>query len=149
MNLSQSIILIVTSFISSLASLLTLIGLTTPKWLIKHSRGLWNCNGTCSSSTAALTILAFLLLVTSTIFLIVLLSNLLPQYLRILPLCFMVLGTLFLLSATSSYLRRFNKIGYSFELVVAAHAFAFLGSVLLAFWYGTTINDDKQSSTTV
>ncbi len=139
MKLSESTILATTTVLTSFAALFALIGLTTPKWL-RDGYGLWNCNDVCSPSAATLTILALLLLVTSVVLLIILLIRLFPRNLRIIPLGLVIIATLFLLIAKASYLRRFEVVGYSYELVVTAHAFAFFASVLLAFWFGTTIN---------
>jgi hypothetical protein len=137
MKLSDSTILTTATVISGFAGLFALIGLTTPKWL-RRGYGLWNCNNVCSSSAAALAILGLLFLTISVVLLIILLMRLLPRKLRSLPLGLLVVGTLFLLAATASYLRHFNVTDYSFELMVTAHAFSFLASVLLAFWLGTT-----------
>jgi membrane associated rhomboid family serine protease len=147
MKLSESTILATTTFFTSVAALFTLIGLTTPKWLTR-GYGLWNCNEVCSPSAAVLSILALLLLATSVILLVILLLRLFPQNLRIIPLCLIFTATLFLLIATASYLRHFNLVGYSFQLMVTAHAFGFIGSVLLAFWFGTTMNGKAATTTT-
>lgn len=147
MKLSESILLTVTAAITGIAALFTLIGLTTPKWL-RHGVGLWNCNNVCSTSAATLTILALLLLVASVISLILILIRLFPRVLRAVPFGLLVIATLFLLISTASYLRQLRVVGYSFELVVTAHALAFLASIVLAFWYGTTWNEKAPINTT-
>ena len=146
MQLSESTILATTTVITGVAALFALIGLTTPKWL-KTGHGLWNCNNVCSPTTAVLTILALLFLVIGFVLLVMHLIRLFPRKLRMIPLVLLVIATLFLLIATANYLRRFGVIGYSFELIVTAHAFAFLASVLLAFWFGTTMNGKTVTST--
>jgi hypothetical protein len=140
MILSESAILGITAIITGVAALSALIGLTTPKWL-KVGYGLWNCNDVCSPATATLTIVALFLLVIGLIVLVILLVRLFPRKLRFIPLALLIIATLFLLIATASYLRKFQVIGYSFELVVTAHAFAFFASILLAYWFGTTIHE--------
>ena len=139
MKLSESTTLIITTIITSVAALFALIGLTTPKW-IRSGYGLWNCDNVCSPATAALTIIALLSLVVSVVLLVMFLINLFPRNLRFIPLGLLIIATLFLLIATATYLRHFQLIGYSLELIITAHAFAFLATVLLAFWFGTTIS---------
>jgi hypothetical protein len=146
MKLSESTILATTTTITGVAALFALIGLTTPKWL-RTGYGLWNCNNVCSPSTAVLTILALLFLVAAFVLLVAHLVRLFPRKFRIIPLGLLIIATLFLLIATASYLRRFRVTGYSFELTVTAHAFAFFASVLLAFWFGTTMNGKAVTST--
>lgn len=139
MRISESTILVLTSVITGVAALFNLIGLTTPKWL-KNGYGLWNCKDVCSTSTAILTIVALFFLVTSVVLLIILFLRLFPRNFRFLPFGLVTTATLFLLIATANYLRHFQVVGYSYELIVTAHAFAFVASVLLAFWFGTTMN---------
>jgi hypothetical protein len=147
MRISESTILVLTTIFTGVAALFALIGLTTPKWL-KIGYGLWNCNNVCSTSTATLTILALFLLVTSVVLLIILVMRLFPRSFRSLPFGLVVIATLFLLIAPASYLRKFQVIGYSYELAVTAHALAFIASVLLAFWFGTTMNETTTMHTT-
>ncbi|UJR23148.1 hypothetical protein I4U23_026167 [Adineta vaga] len=147
MKISESTILTLTTVIAGIAALFTLIGLTTPKWL-RNGFGLWNCNNVCSPSTAALTILSLLCLVIGFVLLVLLLIRVLPRKFRFLPLCLLVISTLFLLISTASYLRHVGIIGYSYELVVTAHAFAFFASVLFAFWFGITTNGKTGTTTT-
>jgi hypothetical protein len=142
MKLSESTTLVITTILTSVAALFALIGLTTPKW-ITLGYGLWNCHDVCSLPTAALTIIALLSLVVSIILLVMFLINLFPRNLRFIPLGLLIIATLFLLIATTTYLRHFQRIGYSFELIITANAFAFFASVLLAFWFGTTINEKR------
>jgi len=146
MKISQSTTLIITTIITSFAALFALIGLTTSKW-IKSGYGLWNCENVCSPSTAILTIIALLSLVASVILLVMFLIDLFPRDLRFIPLGLLIIATLFLIIATATYLRHFQLIGYSFELIITAHAFAFFASVLLAFWFGTTINQKPITNT--
>lgn len=147
MKLSETTILTISSIITGVAALFALIGLTTPKWL-RTGYGLWNCNDACSPASAALSIIALLLLVTSLVLLVILVIHLFPRKFRVIPVGLMFIATLFLLIATATYLRRFAIIGYSFELIVTAHAFAYIASVLLAFWFGTTINEKSITNTT-
>ncbi|CAF1148183.1 unnamed protein product [Adineta ricciae] len=140
MKLSESTILAITAAIAGVATLFTLIGLTTPKWL-RNGYGLWNCNNVCSPSTATLTILSLFCLVASFVLLIILLIRAFPRKFRCIPLCLLIIGTLFLLISTASYLRHARIIGYSYELVVTGHAFAYFASIILAFWFGTTMNE--------
>jgi len=146
MKLSESTTLVITTIITSFAALFALIGLTTRKWLIT-GYGLWNCNDVCSPLTATLTIVALLSLVASVVLLVLFLIHLFPRNLRVIPLGLLILATLFLLIATASYLRHFQVIGYSFELIVTAHSFAFFATILLAFWFGTTINEKPITNT--
>lgn len=148
MKLRESTLLLIATIIAGLASLFTLIGLTTPKWT-RDGYGLWNCRNVCSPAAATLTILALFLLVTSVILLILLLNHLLPRFLRFLPCSLVAIAALFLLAAMTSYLRQLRRIGYSFELMTTAHAFALLTSMVLAFWYGRTLEDKPAKTTTV
>jgi len=147
MKLNESTILTTTVIIVTIAVIFTLIGIATPKWL-KTGHGLWNCNHVCSSSAAALAIIGLLLLIASIIFMIILLIHLLPRNFRSLPLGLLILATLFLLAATASYLRQLNYTAYSYELMITAHVLAFLASVLLAFWFGTTMHASATTDTT-
>lgn len=122
--------------LTSVGALFTLIGLTTPRWL-RSGFGIWNCTSVCSTSAAFLTILALILLVISIILLIFILLDSLPDKLRIIPLILLIISTICLLSSNAIYLRRFRITGFSFDLIVTAHTFAFFSSILLAFWYGT------------
>ena len=140
MRIGESTILVLTAVITGVAALLALVGLTTPKWL-KSGQGLWNCSSVCSTLSATLTILALLFLVISVVLLIILFIRLLPRTFRFIPFGLVVIATLLLLIATANYLRKFQVVGYSYELIVTAHAFAFIASVLLAFWFGTTVNE--------
>jgi hypothetical protein len=147
MKLSESTILATTAVLTGIAAIFALIGLTTPKWLT-DGHGLWNCNEVCSVASAALSILALLLLGTSAILLVILLLRLFPRNLRVVPLCLVIISALFLLIATTNYLRQFGFIDYSFQLMMTAHALAFIVSVLLAFWFGTTMNGKVATTTT-
>jgi hypothetical protein len=147
MKLTESTVLTTIAVIASVAVIFAFIGIATPKWL-NSGRGLWNCNRVCSSSAAALAIIGLLLLITSIIFMIILIIHLLPRKFRSLPLGLLILATLFLMATTTSYLRQLNYIAYSYELMVTAHAFAFLASVLLAFWFGTTLYGSPVTGTT-
>ena len=146
MKLIESVILITATVLATLAALFTLIGLTTPRWL-RYGIGLWNCNNICSSWAATLTILAFICLIVGVASLILFVIRLLPNVLRSLPVILLVVATLFLLTAKASYLRKLRVVGYSYDLMVAAHGFAFIASTLLAFWLGQTLNE-KPSVTT-
>lgn len=140
MKLRESHLLLIATIIGGLAAIFTLIGLTTPKWL-SDGFGLWNCKHVCSPAAATLSILALFMLVASVIFLILILNRLFPRSLRFLPFSLAAIATLFLLAATASYLRHLHRVGYSFELMVTAHTFALITTVLLAFWYGRTLED--------
>ena len=146
-KLGESTILIVITIIAGVAALFTLIGLATPKWL-SNGFGLWNCKHVCSTSTATLTILALLFLVAAVVLLVLLLLRLFSRSFRILPVALLFIATLFLLISTANYLRHFGLVGYSYELVVTAHALAFIASMILAFWFGTTMNDSGPAITT-
>lgn len=140
MKLRETILLIISTILTSVAALFALIGLTTPKWS-RTGYGLWNCNDNCPTSSATFSIIALFLLVASVILLIILILRLLPQKFRLLPIGLIFIATLFLLISTATYLRYYSLVGYSFELMITAHAFAFITSILLAFWFGTTIHD--------
>lgn len=143
----ESTALIVITIITGIAALFTLIGLATPKWL-SSGFGLWNCKHVCSTSSAILTILALLFLVTAVVLLVLLLLRLFPRYFRLLPLALLAIATLFLLISTANYLRHFGIVSYSFELVVTAHALAFIASIMVAFWLGTTMDESGPAITT-
>ncbi|CAF0845654.1 unnamed protein product [Rotaria sp. Silwood1] len=146
MKLIESIVLAAVIIITSIGVLFTLIGLTTPNWS-RTGYGLWDCNHVCSKPTAIFAILALICLVISIIILVTLFLRIFPEKLRPLPLGLLIIASFFLLSSTGSYLRRFRLVGYSFELIDTAHAFAFLASVLLAFWFGITMNERVATNT--
>jgi hypothetical protein len=141
-KLSESTILLVVVIIAAIAGLFTLIGLTTPRWL-KVGVGLWNCNRVCSSSAAVLSILALCLVVISTILFILMLIGLFSRRFRLLPFSLLIIATFCLLITTTSYLRHTQIIGFSFELMVTAHGLTLLASLILAVWYGTTLDESS------
>jgi hypothetical protein len=146
MKLTGSTILATSAVITGIAVIFAIIGLATPKWLTT-GHGLWNCPRVCSLSAAALAIIGLLLLIASIILIIVHFIRSLPQKFRVLPLVLLIVATLFLLATTASYLRQMGITDYSFELMVTAHVFAFLASVLLAFWFGTTMHGNAVTGT--
>lgn len=143
-KMSQSKILLVSAFVCGFAALFTLIGLTTPKW-VTRGFGLWNCNSVCSTSAAALTIIALFFAVISSISVILILAQMFPRFLRFLPVVLMSITTIFLIAAIATYLRSFASTGYSFELIIVALCFSFLASTLLAFWFGRVLEDKPMS----
>ena len=148
MSLKESALLVAAAVVTGIAIVFAAVGLATPRWLADGT-GLWNCDRVCSTTGAALAIIGLSFLTASIISMIILLIRLSPRKLRFLPLALLILATLFLLATTAGYLRSLEKIGYSFELMVVAHAMAFLASVLLAFWLGTTVNGSPLSGTKI
>lgn len=138
MSIKESLLLVASAVVAAIAIAFAAVGLATPRWL-DDGRGLWNCDSVCTTTGAVLAIMGLAFLTVSLLSMIILLVGLLPHRFRLIPLVLLILATVFLLATPAGYLRSLGKIGYSFELMVVAHALAYLASVLLAFWLGTTM----------
>ncbi|CAF5112243.1 unnamed protein product, partial [Rotaria sp. Silwood1] len=114
-----------------------IISLATPGWVLKY--GLF-CSG-CSTPSAGLSIVAFILLMAAIVVLLLLIIRILPKTIRILSLIVLFLGTIFTLASFAAYLDA--GTGYSYKLMVVAHFLCYVASLVVAFWlggsYGTTI----------
>ncbi|CAF0866127.1 unnamed protein product [Didymodactylos carnosus] len=152
MEINDKILLIIGAGVSTIAALLTLIGFVTPRWL-HIGPGIFKCplGRVCSPSAATLSILALLLLITTAIILVTIAVRLFPRKCRFIPLLLIFIATIFIPSAYASYLNNYYRgsiVGYSFNLMISAQLFAYLASLLIAFWFGSTMSN-KITTTTI
>ena len=139
MQVTETILLIITVVITAGATFFCLIALATPGWSAYGGINLY-CS-VCPKAPAALSIIAFFLLIGGVVFLILFLIKLLPKSIRILSLIILFLAIMFTLAAFASYVDA--GTGYSFKLMVFAHFLSFVATIIAAFWlggsYGTTV----------
>ncbi|CAF2591051.1 unnamed protein product [Rotaria sp. Silwood2] len=137
MQINETILLIITTVITAISALFCIISLATSRWAVIY--GLF-CTG-CPTTSAALSIIAFILLMIAIIVLILLIIRLLPKPIRILSFIVLFLGTIFTLASYAAYFDA--GTGYSYKLMVVSHFLCYVASLLIAFWlggsYGTTI----------
>lgn len=130
MQITETILLIITVVVSAVAALFCVISLATPRWF--GYAGLY-CTG-CPSASAGLSIVALVLLIIAILVLILFALKILPKSIRALSLLILFLATIFTLAAYASY---FDKgTGYSFKLMVFAHFLCYIASLLVTFWLG-------------
>jgi hypothetical protein len=137
MQISERVLLIVAAIITAISALFCIIALATPRWTTTY--GLY-CSS-CSTPSSGLSIVAFILLIAALLVLLLFICRFLPKSTRILALIVLFLGNIFTLASYASY---FDALaGYSYKLMVVAHFFCYIASLLTAFWlggsYATTI----------
>ncbi|CAF1288264.1 unnamed protein product [Rotaria magnacalcarata] len=132
MQISETILLIITMVITVISALFCIISLATPRWTTFY--GLF-CTG-CSTSSAGLSVVALILLVASIIVLLLCIIRILPKSTRILSLVVLFIASIFTLASFAAY---YDSIaGYSYNLMVVAHFLCYAASILTAFWLGTS-----------
>lgn len=130
MQITETILLIITAVITAISALFCLISLATSRWAGYF--GLY-CTG-CPTASAGLSIIAFILLLVAIFILILFALRILPKSIRVLSFLILFFATIFTLSSYASY---FDKsTGYSFKLMVAAHFLCYIASLLTTFWLG-------------
>ncbi|CAF1346299.1 unnamed protein product [Adineta steineri] len=116
--------------ILGVATLFCLIGLATSGW------GGYGVFKLLHPSTGSLCILSLLLLIACIIVGAVILLNLYQhEYLPLAFVSLMIITSIFLLGAFSSFISAINITSiYSYNLVVTAFAFTYLSSILATYW---------------
>jgi hypothetical protein len=132
MRLTGRILIIIVTVILAIAALFCIIGLATKGW----PGGIF-CNGSgCSRTTAALSVISFILLIATIVAFVLLMFDILKGFLQIIPLILLFIATIFLLSTFASYLT--SLLGYSYNLMVVAHFLSYIALAVAAYWYGQT-----------
>ncbi|CAF0963028.1 unnamed protein product [Rotaria sordida] len=138
MQISETILLIITAVVTAISALFCIISLATSRWTLTY--GLF-CSGCPTATPAGLSIVAFILLIAAIVILLLLICRLLPKAIRILSFIILFLGTIFTLASYAAYFHA--ATGYSYKLMVVAHFLCYVASLLVAFWlggsYATTI----------
>ena len=133
MQISEKILLLVTTAITAFAALFCVIGLASPAWT--GPCGLFTA-GCPSTPSGGLSIIAFLLLIAAVVVLVLSLLKVLPGSIRAVCLIILFLAGIFTLSAFAAY---FNAgSGYSYRLMVVAHFLCYVASIIAAFWLGAS-----------
>jgi hypothetical protein len=130
MQITETILLIITAGITALSALFCVISLATPRW--GGSWGLY-CTG-CSTASAGLSVVAFILLIVAVLTLVLFALRILPKSIRALSFLILFIATMFTLAAYAAYFDR--GTGYSYKLMVVAHFFCYIASLLTTFWLG-------------
>jgi hypothetical protein len=136
MRISGRIVELTVIIITAVSTLFCIIGLATKNW----STGSLFCNG-CSRTPAALGVISVILLIVSVIALVLQMFDFLRGPLRYVPIVLLFIATIFLLGTFGAY---FGTRSSSYNLIVAAHFFAYIALTLQAYWLGQS---DGGSST--
>lgn len=131
MRIGGRILVIIATVLTAVSTLFCIIGLATKGWL-GGVIGLF-CDG-CAKAPAALSIISFLLLIATIIVLLLNIFDVLHGYLRYIPFVLLLISTIFLLGTLVSYVK--PGLGYSYDLMVAAHFFSYVALAITAYWYG-------------
>ena len=137
MQISEVILLVVTAVVTALSALFCIISLATSSW----AGGLGLFCTVCPSSSGGLAVVAFIFLLAAILVHLLFACRILPKSLRLLALFTLFAACIFTLSSYATY---FNALtGYSYRLMVVAHVFSYIASLLTVFWlgasYGATI----------
>jgi hypothetical protein len=137
MQISETILLMITAAITAISALFCVIALATPRWTLLS--GLYCSN--CSVPSSGLSIVAFILLVAATVLILLFICRVLPNATRGLSLIVLFLGGIFTLASFASFWD--SASGYSYKLMVVSNFLCYIASILAAFWlggsYGTSI----------
>lgn len=131
MQISESLLLIITAVITTVSALFCVISLATSSWTIAGT-GLF-CTG-CPSSSAGLAVVAFIIIIAVTAMLILYVVKILPSSLRIVTLFLLFVASIFTMSSYAAYFH--SGTGYSYRLMVVTHFFCYVASLLVTFWLG-------------
>jgi hypothetical protein len=134
MRVTGRILLIITIVITAVSTLFCIIGLSTNGWGGYGSNSLF-CSY-CPQSSKALSILAFILLLITILALFLHMFDIIRGLLRYIPFILLLISSIFLLGTIVGYVRNSGLTSYSYDLMVVAHFFAYMGLVVLAYWYG-------------
>jgi len=133
MLISGRILIITATGLTAIAALFCIIGLSTKGWLT-GVYGLFCDQLGCSRSASALSIISFLLLIATIITLVLHMFDILRGVLRYIPFILLLISSIFLLGTFVAYVK--PGVGYSFDLMVAAHFFSYAALAIAAYWYG-------------
>jgi hypothetical protein len=140
MRISGRIVVLTVIIITAVSTLFCIIGLATKNW----SNGSLFCNG-CPRTPAALGVISVILLIVSVIALVLQMFDFLKGPLRYVPIVLLFIATIFLLGTFGAYFGAyFGTWSSSYNLIVAAHFFAYIALTLQAYWLGQS---DGGSST--
>ncbi|UJR09063.1 hypothetical protein I4U23_013311 [Adineta vaga] len=135
MRVSGRLLVASVIIITVISTLFCIIGLATKGWSQPTGTdysGLF-CDG-CYKAPAALSIIAFILLIVSLITLVLLMFDRFHGVLRYVPMIILFVASFFLLATFTSYVER--GLGYSFDLLVVAHFASYVALIVLAYWLG-------------
>ena len=132
MRLSGRILIIIVVAITAVSALFSIIGLATKQW--PGGIGIF-CDG-CPKTTAALSVISFILLIFTIVAFVLLMFDILRGILQIIPFILLFIATIFLLSTFASH---FNvSSAHSYNLIVVAHFLSYIALAISAYWYGQT-----------
>jgi hypothetical protein len=129
MRLTGRILIIIVTVILAIAALFCVIGLATKDW-----PGSLFCNG-CPRTTAALSVISFILLITTIVAFVLLMFDIIKGFLQIIPFILLFIATIFLLSTFASH---YTSTASSYNLMVVAHFLSYIALAVAAYWYGQT-----------
>ncbi|CAF0995698.1 unnamed protein product [Rotaria sordida] len=130
MRIAGRILILAGLIITVVSALFCIIGLSTKGW--RGSTGLFD-NG-MYKSTAALSVISFILLIITIIVLVLQMFDMLTGVLRLVSIILLFIATIFLLGTLASILEQ--SLGYSFDLMVVAHFCSYVALAIIAFWLG-------------
>jgi len=136
---SEFFILFITVITTGFSTIFCLIGFLTPGWNFDKYRNLF-CDQ-CPKIPNTLAVMSIMLLIICFILLTLLIAGIIDQQrmivMRFIIPSLLLLSTIFLLATLTSYLHFVQpNRGYSYNLVIVAFIFAYLASLLAAFWVG-------------
>jgi hypothetical protein len=136
---SEFFILFITVITTGFSTIFCLIGFLTPGWNFDKYRNLF-CDQ-CPKIPNTLAVMSIMLLIICFILLTLLIAGIIDQQrmivMRFIIPSLLLLSTIFLLATLTSYLHFVQpNRGYSYNLVIVAFIFAYLASLLAAFWLG-------------
>lgn len=130
MRISGRVLILIGIAITIISTLFCIIGLATKGW---DSRGGIFCDG-CYKAPAALSIISFILLLVTIAALVLQMLEVLTGILQLVPTILLLICTIFLLGTFVSFVER--GLGYSFDLMVAAHFCSYVALAIVAFGLG-------------
>lgn len=139
MPISEKILLIITAAITAISALFCVISLATPNWtgsVLGVSYGLY-CTG-CPTASGGLAIVGFILLIAATVIVVLFIFGVLPKSVRVIALLVLFIASIFTLATFAAYVNASS--GYSYKLMVVAHFFCYVASLIAAFWLGGSYN---------
>ncbi|CAF1065851.1 unnamed protein product [Adineta steineri] len=141
MNIFSEFFLLFILFVTTIFStFFCIIGLSTPGWYFDNYCNLF-CDQ-CPKTPSSLAIISMILLIICIILLALLIARIIDQQqiflIRFIIPSLLILSTIFLLIALTSYLNFINpNHGYSYYLSIISFLFSYIASLLAVFWLGT------------
>ena len=138
MAISGRILFVAGIAITAISALFCIIGLATKGWVNEQlgGRGIFCSGDGCNRAPAALSIISFIILIVTVVTLVLQMLDILRGVLRYIPTLILFIATIFLLAAFTSFFK--DTVGYSFNLMVAAHFFSYVALTVMAYWLGLT-----------